>query len=212
MKNCRIKKTFDVVNKHGDRHMREPFSGLYPGVIHDDEYYRKLGATYKNEELAGLQPEGFMEGTEFELEKFDFAKSAEIRETALNYFRIIDGFDMESDLVSVTELLKALHSCPESCTQGRLLTGEAVFALWMADVPFQKVTLPDGEKTVVFALDWDEISDPATYIDNDHGFENLLRPSRKWMPEVSPVVKAPKVDFINCMPLPSSCHLRRNSL
>lgn len=187
MKDCRIEKTYEVIGRDELLAGRE-IGGLYPGVKLDDEYFRKLGAAEDAPELEGLQPEGFVEGSTFKVENFNLDKMAEIRETALNYFCVIDGYDCESDLESVLALVRTLHAAPESVTKGRLMAGELIFALWLADVPFTKVKVDGCEETIVFGVDWDEISDPANYIDNDHGFENLLRPSSAWFPADDPRV------------------------
>ena len=112
MKNCRIEKTYEVIGRDALLAGRE-IGGLYPGVKLDDEYFRKLGAAESAPELQGLQPEGFVPGSRFEVTNFDLEKLAEIRETALNYFCVIDGCDCESDLESVLALVRELHSAPE---------------------------------------------------------------------------------------------------
>lgn len=200
MKNCRIEKTYEVIGRDALLAGRE-IGGLYPGVKLDDEYFRKLGAAESAPELQGLQPEGFVPGSRFEVTNFDLEKLAEIRETALNYFCVIDGCDCESDLESVLALVRELHSAPESVTKGRLMAGELIFALWLADVPFTELKVDGCEDTIVFGVDWDEISDPANYIDNDHGFENLLRPSSAWFPADGPRVSVGGgVEFLSLNP------------
>ena len=114
---------------------------------------------------------------------------------------MIDGCDCESDLESVLALVRELHSAPESVTKGRLMAGELIFALWLADVPFTELKVDGCEDTIVFGVDWDEISDPANYIDNDHGFENLLRPSSAWFPADGPRVSVGAgVEFLSLNP------------
>ena len=196
MKNCRIKKTYEFVEKCEYVAGRE-IGGLYPGVRLDDEFYRMLGAAEDAPELQGLQPEGFVAGSRFEVASFDLEKMAEIRETALEYFCVIDGYDCESDLDNVLALVRELHSAPESVTRGKLQEGELIFAMWLSGVPFKKFHFQDLPETIVFGVNWDEISDPANYIDNDHGFENLLRPSSGWYrPEGERVSVGGGVDFL----------------
>lgn len=130
-------------------------------------------------------------------EAHDFEKLAEIRETVLRYFTLIDGYDCEADLENMTALVRELHACPESYTRGQLQPGELILAMWMAEVPFKRFKYQDLPETVVFAVDWDDVSDPANYIDNFHGFENLLRPSSGWFkPEGDRVSIGGGVDFL----------------
>ena len=170
----RIKRTYRVIS--GDYHrMGRYVGGIYPDVLIDDEFFRKLGACEDAPELEGLTASGFIEGARFEFTDFDFDKVREVRETALRYFQVIDGCDLESDLDSVLDLVNKLHSCPESHTKGELKPGELILAMWMADIPFQH--FPEGGDSIVFAVDWDTIRDPWLYVDENHGYENLLRPS-----------------------------------
>ncbi len=197
MNKCRIEKTYRVCDGsmyNGNRMV----GGLYPDVKWDDQLFQRFGQADKSvPELAGLQPEGFVDGTEFDVMKFDFDKLAEIRETVLRYFTLIEGYDCEADLDNMTALVRELHSCPESYTKGQLRPGELILAMWMAEVPFKRFKYQDLPETVVFAVDWDEVSDPANYIDNFHGFENLLRPSSGWFkPEGDRVSVGGGVDFL----------------
>ena len=198
MKKCRIEKTFRMCDGGGSGLGRDRMvGGLYPDVKWDDRLFQRIGHADKSvPELAGLQPEGFVDGSEFDVMKFDFDKLAEIRETVLRYFTLISGYDCESDLESMTALVRELHSCPESYTKGQLQPGELILAMWLAEVPFKRFKYQDFPETVVFAVDWDDVSDPANYIDNFHGFENLLRPSAAWMPNEHLDKWGSDVDFI----------------
>lgn len=152
-----------------------PIGGLYPDALPDDHFFERLGGSGWAEELSGLQPSGFVQGSRFETSNFDLDRVREVYETIVRYFRVIDGFDCESDLDSVLPLVNKLHSSEESITKGRLLPGELILAMWMADVPFQHFAAAGGG--IIFAVDWDEIRDPWLYVDERHGYENLLRPS-----------------------------------
>lgn len=167
-------KTYEVAKRHLEL-KTNIVGGLYPDVILDDNYYQKRGACENAPELAGLQPEGFVPGSRFDDACFNMDIVREVRETALRYFERLDCFDCECDLVRVVDLVNALHSCPESMTQGKARPGEVILALWMAGIPFHKMPQADGG--LVFAVDWDTICDPLNYMDKRHGFENLLRPS-----------------------------------
>ena len=157
MNKCRIEKTYRVCDGsmyNGNRMV----GGLYPDVKWDDQLFQRFGQADKTvPELAGLQPEGFVDGTEFDVMKFDFDKLAEIRETVLRYFTLIDGYDCEADLENMTALVRELHACPESYTKGQLQPGELILAMWMAEVPFKRFKYHDLPETVVFAVDWDEV-------------------------------------------------------
>lgn len=120
MKKCRIEKTFRMCDGGGSGLGRgRMVGGLYPEVKWDDRLFQMIGRADKSvPELAGLQPEGFVDGSEFDVMKFDFNKLAEIRETVLRYFTLINGYDCEADLDSMTALVRELHSCPESYTKG----------------------------------------------------------------------------------------------
>ena len=181
MKQCRIQKTFKMQESEyvGDRNRF--VGGLYPDTPKDDMWYQMVGHSGDVPELKGLKPEGFTDGDDFEIQDFDLQKLAEIRETALRYFVKIDGFDCEADIESVLSLVRELHACPESYTKGKLQAGELILALWLSGIPFKKFKFQDLPETIIFGMDWDSMSDPAAYIDNDHGFENLLRPSASWM-------------------------------
>ena len=173
----RIQRTYRVVSS--DRLLRRQcIGGLYPDELIDDAYFRKLGSSDDAPELVGLTPSGFVEGEELDTSSFDMDKVREVRETALRYFPVIDGCDLESDLDSVLDLVNKLHSCPESHTNGELKPGELILAMWMAEIPFQR--FPGAGGDIVFGVDWDTIRDPWQYVDENHGYENLLRPC-PWM-------------------------------
>ena len=95
MKKCRIEKTFRMCDGGGSGLGRgRMVGGLYPEVKWDDRLFQMIGRADKSvPELAGLQPEGFVDGSEFDVMKFDFNKLAEIRETVLRYFTLINGYD-----------------------------------------------------------------------------------------------------------------------
>ena len=108
----------------------------------------------------------------------------------------IDGFDCEADIDLVLPLVRELHSCPESYTKGELQAGELILALWLSGIPFKRFKYRDLQETIIFGMDWDAMSDPAAYIDNDHGYENLLCPSAGWMKHEHVPGYGSDVDFI----------------
>lgn len=175
-------------------------SAMYPDVRLDDEFMNSLIKATLCPELAGLQPEGFVEGSVFKPEKFHMRAVREVCETARRYFRRLDVFDCEADIEHVLPLVRELHSCPESVTCGELLAGELILALWLAGIPYQKFQFKDLPETILFAVDWDEISDPVTYLDKSHGYENLLRPSAGWMKREHVSVYGEGVDFVSLYP------------
>lgn len=195
----RIERTYRVAEKE-ELYQERFIGGLYPEARLDDVFSERIGASDRAPELEGLQPEGFVPGSRFDVLKFDFEKLAEVRETALRYFRRIDGFDCEADIENVLPLVRELHSCPESVTKGELQAGELILAMWMADIPFQKFQYQDLPESIIFAVDWDEISDPANYLDNFHGYENLLRPSAGWMKREHVPVYGEGIDFVSLNP------------
>ena len=170
----RFNRTFEVA-KGSQYGPVSPIGGLYPDAFPDDHFFQRLGGCSSAPELRELQASGFVPGSRFDLSQFDFDHLREVYETAVRYFRVIDGFDCESDLDSVLSFVNKLHSSEESLTQGRLTPGELILALWMADIPFKR--FPDAGGGIIFAVDWDEIRDPWLYVDERHGYENLLRPS-----------------------------------
>ena len=170
----RFNRTYEVA-KNSPYGPFSPIGGLYPDVLLDDHLFQRLGACERADELQGLQPSGFVPGSRFDVSAFDLDRVKEVYETAVRYFPVIEGFDLESDLDHVLALVNKLHSSPESTTRGQLLPGELILALWMADIPFSRFDGAGGD--IVFAMDWDTIRDPWLYVDENHGYENLLRPS-----------------------------------
>jgi hypothetical protein len=195
----RIERTYRIAEREAIYKGRV-VSGLYPEARLDDLYFERIGSCDRAPELEGLQPSGFVPGSKFDVLNFDFDKLAEVRETALRYFRRIDGFDCEADIESVLPLVRELHSCPESVCQGELQAGELILALWMADIPFRRFKYQDLPETIIFAMDWDEISDPANYLDDFHGYENLLRPSAGWMKREHVPGYGVGVEFVSLYP------------
>ena len=193
----RIQRKYNVVES--DRMYDGRFvGGLYPDARIDDRWFQKLGASEDAPELKGLKPEGFTEDGRFDTQDFDMEKLREVRETALRYFRRLECFDCEADLDHVLPLVRELHSCPESLVKGELQAGELILALWMADIPFMKMKGAGGG--FVFAVDWDEISDPLNYMDEKHGYENLLRPTTGWMLNEHIPLFGSDIEFISIYP------------
>ena len=93
-------------------------SAMYPDVKLDDKFMDAVILATLRPELKGLQPEGFVDGTEFRPERFHLRAVLEVCETAKRYFRKLDVFDCEADLEHVLPLVRELHSCPESVTCG----------------------------------------------------------------------------------------------
>ena len=55
-------------------------------------------------------------------------------------------------------------------------------------------------ESIIFPVDWDEISDPATYLDASHGYENLLRPSAGWMKREHVPGYGSGIEFVSIYP------------
>ena len=150
--------------------------GLYPNVDAVESHYDRLLDLQDDEDLRGMELHGYTGRDEqFNPFFFDVHKVMEIAETIVNYFVATDSISKAGHYEDVHALLETLLSAPESRCQGKIYPGELAFAfkLAMRDIKFF------GYKPVnwTFMIDYPQALDANNYIDNEHGFENLLRPA-----------------------------------
>lgn len=150
--------------------------GLYPDVPVDGDYLSDLLSLEGDKDLAGLTPSGFSkEASPFDPFSFELPKVLEIAETVVNYFVITKDRVNYATYHALHSLLQTLLSCPESNCEGTILPGELLLAMRLALVDC-KLHSKDPEEWY-FGLDMSQAYDANNYIDNEHGFENLLRPA-----------------------------------
>ena len=155
--------------------------GLYPNVDAVESFYDRLLDLQDDEELRGLELHGFnLKDEQFSPFSFDVHKVMEIAETIVQYFVATDKASKAGRYEDVHALLETLLSAPESRCQGKIYPGEMAFAfkLAMRDIKFYGYK----PENWTFMIDFPQAIDANNYIDNEHGFENLLRPS-PWMRE-----------------------------
>ena len=77
-----------------------PIGGLYPDALPDDHFFERLGGSGWAEELSGLQPSGFVQGSRFETSNFDLDRVREVYETIVRYIQTCGGVEIwNSDIV-----------------------------------------------------------------------------------------------------------------
>ena len=153
--------------------------GLYPNVDAVDSFYDRLMDLQDDEDLRGMGLHGYTgEDTQFNPFSFDVHKVMEIAETIVNYFTATDKISKAGRYEDVHALLEALLSAPESRCRGKIYPGEMAFAFKLAirDIMF----FGFKPENWAFMIDFKQALDANNYLDNEHGFENLLRPS-PWM-------------------------------
>lgn len=153
--------------------------GLYPNVDAVESYYDRLLDLQDDEELRGMELRGFTgRDDQFSPFSFDVHKVMEIAETIVGYFVATDSISKAGRYEDVHSLLETLLSAPESRCQGKIYPGELAFAfkLAMRDIKF----FGFKPENWTFMIDYKQAIDANNYIDNEHGSENLLRPS-PWM-------------------------------
>ena len=149
--------------------------GLYPNVKACFMWYDELLACQEDTGLYGLTPEGF-NGSETPCDpfSFDLGKVLELSETILLYLVSCPLSEKQAEYEEVLPLLKALHSAPESNCKGEILPGELYLAMRLNHIEIRSSRV--SPMNWRFGLDLDSAYDANTYIDDEHGFENLLRP------------------------------------
>ena len=148
--------------------------GLYPDSLIDKFFVDKLSMAKDFPILNGLHPDGFSGDAPCDIHEFDLAKVAELCETVSDYFVVSEDYDRESSLDDIYSLLKTLHSAPESLCKDGFGVGYVFLVLWICMYSWERDLNADGG--YIFDVDADAVWDPSQYMDNRHGFENLLRP------------------------------------
>lgn len=160
---------------HGLRAKAPRVGGLFPNSEIDRSFVDRFYEMECMPEFDGLTPMGFTDsGEPFNHDDFNRSKLYEIAQLASNYFVYDPRPSADANLRSILSLVSTLLSSPESHCRGFILPGELIAGLYIGGIESYMDT--EAEGGVMFCLDAGKAFDANSYIDNDHGFENILRP------------------------------------